>query len=93
MRTIIDAGHMDPKHRADVHLPFLDQAAKLLARVFSRKRSEMRLAVQSIMHLVVRYALTDAGELALIAGANQEQKALDAIEDHLAHVALLLLRG
>ena len=91
MRTIIDAGHMDPEHRTSVHLPFLEQASKVLARAFSRKRSEMRLAIQSIMHLVVRYALTDAGELALIAGTNDERRALDAIEDHLARAALGLL--
>jgi AcrR family transcriptional regulator len=91
MRTIIDAGHMDPQHRAAVHLPFLDEASKLLARAFGKKRSELRLTIQSMMHLVVRYALTDAGELAQIAGMNDERKALDAIEDHLVGVALSLL--
>ena len=92
MRTIIDAGHMDPVHRANVHLPFLDQASKVLARAFEpRRRNEMRLIVQSMMHLVVRYALTDASELALLAGTQDEQKALDAIEDHLVRVTMSLL--
>jgi AcrR family transcriptional regulator len=91
MRTIIDAGHMDPDHREQVHLPFLDQASKMLARAFEKKRSEMRLTVQSIMHLVVRYALTDASELALLAGTRDEQQALDAVEDHLVAVTMSLL--
>jgi AcrR family transcriptional regulator len=91
MRTIIDAGHMDPIHRSQVHLPFLDQASKLLGRAFDRKRNEMRLTVQSMMHLVVRYALTDASELALIAGTQNEERAIAAIEDHLVAVSLSLL--
>jgi AcrR family transcriptional regulator len=91
MRTIIDAGQMDPVHRAQVHLPFLDQVSQVLGRAFSRRRSEMRLAVQSVMHLVVRYALTDPGELALIAGTADREKALALVEDHLAHVALALI--
>jgi AcrR family transcriptional regulator len=91
MRTIIDAGSMDPVHRQEVHLPFLDQVSQVLGRAFSRRRSEMRLAIQSVMHLVVRYALTDIGELALIAGTNDQAKALVLIEDHLAHCALALI--
>ena len=93
MRSIIDAGHMDPIHRAQVHLPFLEQASKVLARAFERKRSDMRLTVQSMMHLVVRYVLTDAEELALIAGTQDEQRALAAVEDHLVRVASALLEG
>ena len=51
----------------------------------------MRFTVQSLMHLTVRYALTDAEELALLAGTNEEQKTLAAIEDHLVSVAFALL--
>ncbi len=93
MRTIIDAGHLDPEHRAAVHLPFLAEAAKLLGRAFHRPRAEVRLTVQSMMHLVVRYALTGADELALLAATEDEPAALVAIEDHLVRVALRLLEG
>ena len=39
MRTIIDAGHIEYQHRQQVHLPFLDQASRLLARMFEKSAS------------------------------------------------------
>lgn len=91
MRTIIDAGHMEPERRALVHLPFLAEAADRLGALFDRPREQMRLLVQSMMHLVVRYALTDADELSLLTVVEDEEGALQAVEDHLVDTAFRLL--
>lgn len=90
MRTIIDTGHLEPTRRANVHLPFLERAGIVLAATFDRDPNEMRLAVQSMMHLIVRYALTAPDELALLAHA-PEAEAERAIEDHLVAIAIALL--
>lgn len=91
MRTIIDAGHMEPERRALVHLPFLAEAAEHLRRLFDHPRDRMRLTVQSMIHLVVRYALTDAEELMMLTVADDEEGALKAVEDHLVDCAFRLL--
>jgi AcrR family transcriptional regulator len=92
MRTIIDRGHMEEERRATVHLPFIAEAARALAAVLDRTDGELRLVIQTVMHLVVRYALTSSEELALLVGGGPtEAQALAAVEDHLVGVAAALL--
>lgn len=93
MRTILDTGHLEPTRRQNVHLPFLERGGMVLAAAFDRDPNEMRLVVQSIMHLIVRYALTAPDELALLSHAENEEAALTAIEDHLVRIALSLLKN
>jgi AcrR family transcriptional regulator len=90
MRTIIDTGHLEPVRRANVHLPFLERAGVVLGAVFDRDVNEMRMTVQSVMHLIVRYALTAPSELGLLAHEHDETKALRMIENHLVKVAAAL---
>jgi AcrR family transcriptional regulator len=91
MRTIVDTGELEPNRRHTVHLPFLERGGIALAAIFARDPNEMRMAVQSVMHLIVRYALTAPEELALIAHAADPARAIRAIEDHLVHLARALL--
>jgi AcrR family transcriptional regulator len=91
MRTIVDSGELEPSRRANVHLPFLTRGGVILANIFDRDPHEMRLTVQSVMHLIVRYALTAPDELSLIAHAEDDAKAIRTIENHLVKVAFALI--
>lgn len=88
MRTIVDTGAQDPARRAAVHLPFLAEAGQLLAAAFGRPEEAMRLSVQSVTHLVVRYAITDPAELALLVGREgaAEAEVIARVEAHLVEV-------
>jgi AcrR family transcriptional regulator len=87
LRTIIDTGRLEPVRRQNVHLPFLERSGVALAFLFGRDQNDMRLAVQSVMHLIVRYAVTAPEELMHLTHAKDEASALTAIEDHLVRLA------
>ncbi len=92
MRTVIDTGEVDPRWRAAKQLPFLERTSTLLERLVGRPASEMRLAVQSLTHLAIRYGLTSSRELALVVGSpTKRDAAREAVEDHLVELALRLL--
>jgi AcrR family transcriptional regulator len=93
MRTVIDTGHLEPTRRQNVHLPFLERGGIVLAAAFDRDPNEMRLVVQSMMHLIVRYALTAPDELAMLSHADSEESAILSIEDHLVLIAHSLLKN
>lgn len=89
MRTVIDTGHQPDMRLENVHLPFLEQSSLMLAERFGGERSA-RLAIQSILHLCVRYALTDSEELRQVTMASTESQALDVVENHLVALAQAL---
>ncbi len=97
MRTVVDTGEVDARWREAQQLPFLEQTSALLARLLARPAAELRLVIQSLNHLVIRYALTAPRELALVAGEDPARssppgtQAVAAVEDHLVAVALRLL--
>lgn len=93
MRTVIDTGALSEERRTGLLLPFLDEGVKLLESTgrIAIDRERLRLLLQSMNHLIVRYALTEPKELAIvIGGARDEEAAMDLIEDHLVHVVLTL---
>lgn len=97
MRTVLDTGEVEARWRDTQQLPFLEQTSALLGRMLDRPAAELRLVIQSLNHLVIRYALTAPRELALVVGVDpvgspsSETQAADTVEDHLVAVALRLL--
>ena len=61
-----------PRWQRDKHMPFLGRSAEVLARVLGRPESEARLLVQTLNHLIVRYALSSPRELALVTGIHMD---------------------
>lgn len=90
LRNAIESGQLDPDRRRDVHLPFLSEMAMAIEHVCGLPPARSRLAIQSVMHLIVRYALTDPHELGLVAEVPTEE-AVQTVEDHLVVAARALL--
>jgi AcrR family transcriptional regulator len=96
-RSIVDAGEVDPQIRATRLIPFLDQMSDALALITGRPAGRLRLAIQSTIFLVVRYAISHDSELALLAGvppahaSSASAAALVLIEDHLVESGLAML--
>lgn len=96
-RAIVDAGEMDPQIRTKRLLPFLDQISDALAAITGRPVARLRLAIQSTIFLVVRYAISHDHELAIIADvpaahpSTASAAALVLIENHLVEASLAML--
>jgi AcrR family transcriptional regulator len=96
-RSIVDAGEVDPQIRATRLVPFLDQISDALALITGRPAGRLRLAIQSTIFLVVRYAISHDSELALLAAVPPAHAhatsaaALVLIEDHLVEAGLAML--
>ena len=92
MRTIINRGELDVDRRERDQMPHLERATELLALAMGQPEAPYRLAIQSVVHLVVRYALSTRRELVAIAGLPIDTPDPHPhIERHLTHVALQLL--
>ncbi len=91
MRTVIDTGKQIEGRLDSVHLPFLEQAGHILTTLSQFPAEQLRLAVQSIMHLVVRYALTDPAELQAITNTKSIKAAQAVTEDHLVWTVRAIL--
>jgi AcrR family transcriptional regulator len=96
-RAIVDAGEMDPQIRTKRLLPFLDAISDALAAITGRPVARLRLAIQSTIFLVVRYAISHDSELAILADvpaahpSSASAAALVLIEDHLVEASLAML--
>ncbi len=92
-RSIVDAGEVDAKIRERNVLPFLAGISEALGALLGRQPETLRLPIQSVIFLVVRYAMSNEGELALLVGQGKRetQSADDAVEDHLVDAAIRLL--
>lgn len=98
MRTVIDRGALDDARQRQYQAPFLEQGAALLGEDYGLDETERRLALQSLVHLVVRYALSAPRELALVLGqegraAEGDASSLQAMQAHLARVEAHLVRA
>jgi len=100
MRTLLDTGELDPAWRDHGFVPLLEAAAEALAPVVGTPAGEVRLNVQAIIALGMRYSLSTPRELARLAGLagprggigpRHEAAAVRAFEDHLVRVARRLL--
>ncbi len=91
MRQVMDAGEVPEERRQAFLLPFLDIAGALFS-VEGEAQVRARVALQSIVFLIVRYALSTPEELAQILGqANPDKTTMTQIEDHLVQLSLALL--
>jgi AcrR family transcriptional regulator len=70
--------------------PAIADAETVLAPVFGMSAEEAGLAFQSVVHLLVRYALHTPEELMLISKRNHMTEAEQVMGAHIAHVARCL---
>ena len=94
MRSIVDAGEVDARIRERNVLPFLEGISQALGMLFGRPPETLRLPIQSVIFLVVRYAWCHEAEHALLVGEGKSrptQRADEAVEDHLVDAAMRLL--
>jgi AcrR family transcriptional regulator len=80
---VIDRGGIDPRRRGELHIPFIEALAAWLGTRVDRPAAEMRLRVQSMVFLVVRYGVARDADLLRLTGAADIAGAEDAIADHL----------
>jgi len=101
MREVLDTGEMREHRRNRYMVPYLRDGASLLEAVMGGGIPEdIRLVLQSISHLVVRYSLTSSRELAVVCGlVNTVEDSTEAVqkeavlqlENHLVRLANTLL--
>lgn len=96
MRTVLDTGALDPEHREQVQIPFLERGSTLLASLLGRPVKEARLRLLSITYLVVRFALNTSEEqaritMAPVTGTDDEADPDGVVEEHLVAAARALL--
>ena len=93
MRAVVDKGMLDEARQDSFQRPFLDQASQALGTLLDKDPRPLRLVIQSLNFIVVRYALGRIEELALIAGvpASRPKEALARVETHLVEAAHALL--
>ncbi len=90
MRTVIDRGEMTEPLRERYQLPTLQRGASLLSAFTGAPELEMRLALQSMTHMTLRYALSTDRELESLTGL-EGAASIARLEDHLESAALALL--
>lgn len=100
MRTVLDTGELEERWRERAFVPFLEATAAVLAPVLNRPAMEIRMMLQSVIALGMRYCLSTPRELAWLCGLVargqevspvDEERALEEHEDHLVRVAHLML--
>jgi AcrR family transcriptional regulator len=89
LRHVLDRGELDPERRAHVLLPFLDEVSGWLAAASNRSPVSLRMSLQSLVFLIVRYAVMNDEELAMVTGAGTQARA--EVENHLIEVGIAAL--
>ena len=83
MRPLVEHGEMDARWRETTLLPFFEHATQALAAVTNRPITEQRFAVQSVVAVGMRYALSSPRELAqlngLVAVTDEVDEATEAL--------------
>lgn len=96
MRPWWETGRLDERWKRESHLPFLRTASEAISAATGRPTAEIRLEVQSLVIIAMKYALTDPRELAEQAGVvlegpiedSQADEALDLVAEHLATMSI-----
>lgn len=91
LRRVVESGGLDETRRERFQLPFLAEATALLAPGDGPRASAIRLALQTVVFALARYAVSSDEELLTITGADDVAAALTAVEDHLLETAHALL--
>ena len=87
MRHILDEGQLPEERYLSVQSPFLDLVPAFLEPYSSQTVEQLRWSIQSVVFLVVRYALSSDRELKRL--ANNGENALERAEEHLVSMAIL----
>ena len=85
MREVVDHGEVSAERRKRFVDPFFERITLTMAELLKRDAVEVRLMCQSVVNLVVRYALGSQHELEVVTGLTGKD-ALDAVENHLVKV-------
>jgi AcrR family transcriptional regulator len=93
MRPLIEEGELDARWREGSLVPFLDAAARGLARATGWPVAEQRFGVQTVIAVGMRYALSSPRELAQLNGLDpgREDEAVATTEDRLVRLAQRVL--
>ncbi|MGH7297691.1 MAG: TetR/AcrR family transcriptional regulator [Polyangiaceae bacterium] len=91
VRAAVSSGELNPRGRR-LLLEALDLVSTAVGARLGRPPEELRLPLQSVVFLVARYAAQADAETAAVVGvpARDRRKAHEAVEAHLAGVALAL---
>lgn len=96
-RPLVENGRLDPLWIATVLEPFLQQVTAALSGPLDRTPTSLRLDVQGVVTLTLRYALSSPAHLAQLAGlpapmcSKEEAQVVDAIDAHLVDLTQRLL--
>ncbi len=93
MRPVLERGELDPRWRDRSLVPFLDRISGLLSDGLGRPAAELRLDLQSLVTLTMRYSLSTEAELARVVGLppSAAGQAIAAVERHLVDLAQRML--
>ncbi len=91
LRTALDEGGLPTDRLLHLLRPSLDDAELFLAPLLGVAPSRTRLAMQTLIHLVARYAISSHDELKAVTGVSVIHDAERVIGEHLVEVALGLL--
>ncbi len=96
-RPLVDDGGLDPVWTETVLEPFLGQITEALAGPLDRSPLSLRLDIQGVVALTLRYALSTPEHLAQLAGlpaptsAAENDEIIAAVDEHLVRLAQRLL--
>lgn len=87
MREVVETKEIPEARRTGFLLPFLEVGTALFSG------PNVRLGLQSVVFLIVRFSLSSVSELEALVGADDltEAQLLDEVESHLVHCARRLL--
>ncbi len=93
MRSIVDTGGIGLEWRERELIPTLTRFSRLVGALTGKNPERMRLTIQSVVFMNLRYVVAAPDELAAIAGMPPEDidAVYQAVEDHLADVAKALV--
>jgi hypothetical protein len=89
--AVVKNGGLDPARRSTQLVPFLGAMEAWLGAHQPLAPGELRLRVQTLILLVGRYAIGGADEITCVVGTSDFAAAEQAVEDHLATIAVRLL--
>ncbi len=102
MRPLIEGGELDARWRERTLVPFLDATAEALGKATKSSPADLRFAVQTIVAVGMRYALSSPKELVQLNGLHGKKakisvalktKAIQITEDRLVRLAQEILLG
>lgn len=89
---VVERGELPAQRRIHDQGPALRAGAEVVARRLGRPTSEVKMLIQTLVFAGSRYATLTDDELEVIVGKRRAEGGEEAIEDHLAEVAMRCLR-